>query len=99
MTTNTLEMLVSHLRALIDGPGRAVEATVLRDGWKAALPQLHALRGEVKRIGAWAPHLAPEHGGLGLTLVEFARVSEELGRSPIGHWLCNCQAPDVTHHR
>ena len=95
MTTNTLETLVMHLRALIDGPGRAAEATVLRDGWKAALPQLHALRGEVKRIGAWAPHLAPEDGGLGLSLVEFARVSEELGRSPIGHWLCNCQAPDI----
>lgn len=95
MTTITLETLVSYLRALIDGPGRAVEACVLRDGWKAALPQLHALRGEVKRLGAWAPHLPPEHGGLGLSLVEFARVSEELGRSPIGHWLCNCQAPDI----
>jgi acyl-CoA dehydrogenase len=95
MTTITLETLVSYLRALIDGPGRAVEAAVLRDGWKAALPQLHALRGEVKRLGAWAPHLPPEHGGLGLSLVEFARVSEELGRSPIGHWLCNCQAPDI----
>ena len=95
MTTITLETLVSYLRALIDGPGRAVEASVLRDGWKAALPQLHALRGEVKRLGAWAPHLPPEHGGLGLSLVEFARVSEELGRSPIGHWLCNCQAPDI----
>lgn len=87
--------VVASLRALLDGAGRDAEAMMLRDGWRAALPQLQALRTEVKRIGAWAPHLPPSHGGLGLTLVEFARVSEVLGRSPIGHWLCNCQAPDI----
>jgi alkylation response protein AidB-like acyl-CoA dehydrogenase len=87
--------LVARLRGLLDGPGMAAEATMLRDGWQAALPQLHRLREEVKRLGAWAPHLSPADGGLGLTLVEFARVSEVLGRSPIGHWLCNCQAPDI----
>ena len=95
MTGITLDDLVERLRALLDGPGRAVETAVLRDGWKASLPQLHVLRGEVKRIGGWAPHLSPEDGGMGLSLVQFARVSEALGRSPIGHWLCNCQAPDI----
>jgi alkylation response protein AidB-like acyl-CoA dehydrogenase len=95
MTRPDVTALVSTLRALLDGEGLAAEATMLRDGWVAALPQLQALRGEVKRLGAWAPHLPPSDGGLGLTLVEFARVSEVLGRSPIGHWLCNCQAPDI----
>ncbi len=95
MTRPDVGALVASLRALLDGPGMAAEATMLRDGWVAALPQLQALRTEVKRMGAWAPHLPPAHGGLGLTLVEFARVSEVLGRSPIGHWLCNCQAPDI----
>jgi len=32
---------------------------------------------------------------LGLSLSEFALVSEELGRTPIGHYLFNCQAPDI----
>ncbi len=90
-----VDALVARLRALLDGPGLVAEAVMLRDGWRAALPQLHTLRDEVKRIGAWVPHLPPAHGGLGLTLVEFARVSEVLGRSPIGHWLCNAQAPDI----
>ncbi len=94
-TGTDVSALVAQLRALLDGPGLAVEAVMLRDGWVAALPQLHALRDEVRRIGAWAPHLSPSDGGLGLSLVEFARVSEVLGRSPIGHWLCNCQAPDI----
>ena len=34
-------------------------------------------------------------GGAGLSLTEFAHVSEELGRSPLGHYVFNCQAPDV----
>jgi len=95
MTRPDVTALVTTLRTLLDGPGLAAEATMLRDGWVAALPQLEALRDEVKQRGAWAPHLPPSDGGLGLTLVEFARVSEVLGRSPIGHWLCNCQAPDI----
>ena len=95
MTSISTDDLVERLRALLDGPGRAAEATMLSHGWTTALPQLRTLRAEVKRIGGWAPHLPPEHGGMGLTLVQFARVSEVLGRSPIGHWLCNCQAPDI----
>ena len=95
MTSISTDDLVERLRALLDGPGRAAEATMLSNGWTTALPQLRTLRAEVKRIGGWAPHLPPEHGGMGLTLVQFARVSEVLGRSPIGHWLCNCQAPDI----
>lgn len=95
MSSAAVDGLVVQLRALLDGPALAVEAAVLRDGWVRALPALHALRDEVRRLGAWAPHLPVEHGGRGLSLVEFARVSEVLGRSPIGHWLCNCQAPDI----
>jgi acyl-CoA dehydrogenase len=95
MSTDEVGNLVARLRALLDGPGLAVERTMLRDGWRAALPELHALRTQVKAIGGWAPHLPPEEGGLGLSLVEFARISEVLGRSPIGHWMCNTQAPDI----
>ncbi|MCC7052628.1 MAG: acyl-CoA dehydrogenase family protein [Gemmatimonadaceae bacterium] len=95
MSGAAVTAVVSGLRALLDGPALAVEALVLRDGWVAALPALRELRREVQRMGAWAPHLPVADGGLGLSLVEFARVSEVLGRSPIGHWLCNCQAPDI----
>ena len=30
-----------------------------------------------------------------MSLVEFAHLSEELGRTPLGHFACNAQAPDV----
>jgi acyl-CoA dehydrogenase len=95
MSTDEVGNLVSRLRALLDGRGLEVERTMLRDGWRAALPELHELRIQVKAIGGWAPHLPPEEGGLGLSLVQFARISEVLGRSPIGHWICNTQAPDI----
>ncbi len=32
---------------------------------------------------------------MGLSLMEHARVSEELGRSPLGHYIFGCQAPDA----
>jgi len=90
-----VDAVVSRLRALLDGAGMAAEQTMLKTGWVSALPQLQALRTQVKQLNAWAPHLPPADGGLGMSLVEFAKVSEVLGRSPIGHWIANCQAPDI----
>jgi len=52
-------------------------------------------RRKVRDLGLWVPHLDEKWGGLGLDLVEFARVAEELGRSPFGHLVFNCQAPDA----
>jgi alkylation response protein AidB-like acyl-CoA dehydrogenase len=36
-----------------------------------------------------------EAGGGGLSLVEHAIASEEMGRTPFGHYAFNCQAPDA----
>lgn len=52
-------------------------------------------RQKAKDAGLWAPHLSKEHGGLGLTLMEFAMVSEALAWTPFGHYIFNCQAPDI----
>jgi len=72
-----------------------IEADFLRRPFRDLLPELAAKREQVKAMGLWAPHLPEEHGGLGLELSQFALVSEELGRTPIGHYLFNCQAPDI----
>jgi len=52
-------------------------------------------RQKAKDAGLWAPHLSKEHGGLGMTLMEFAMVSEALAWTPFGHYIFNCQAPDI----
>ena len=72
-----------------------LESDFLRRPFRDLLPALKTKREEVKTEALWAPHLSKEHGGLGLTLSEFALVSEELGRTPLGHYLFNCQAPDI----
>ncbi|MEJ7729044.1 MAG: acyl-CoA dehydrogenase family protein [Polyangiaceae bacterium] len=66
-----------------------------RKGWSAMLPELDRVRAAVKAAGLWAPQLPRDIGGMGLSLREHARVSEELGRSPLGHYVFNCQAPDA----
>src|SRR5687768_17326126 len=72
-----------------------LEKDFLSRPFRELTPALNAKREEVKALGLWAPHLPKEHGGLGLSLSAFACVSEELGRTPIGHYLFNCQAPDI----
>jgi alkylation response protein AidB-like acyl-CoA dehydrogenase len=71
------------------------EAIVFERGFKEASPQLLALRARAKQEGLWLPQMGKDAGGLGLTLVEHGLVSERLGRSPLGHYACNAQAPDA----
>jgi acyl-CoA dehydrogenase len=64
-------------------------------GFAAVLPELRARRLQAKETGLWAAPIPTEWGGGGLSLVEVAYLSEELGRSPLGHYVFNLQAPDV----
>jgi acyl-CoA dehydrogenase len=90
------------VRPLLERIGRFVtevvmpaEEEVMGRGWVAAEPLLGELRGRVKREGLWGPQIPRELGGLGLGLVEHGLVSEQLGRSPLGHYAFGCQAPDA----
>jgi alkylation response protein AidB-like acyl-CoA dehydrogenase len=64
-------------------------------GFAAVLPELEARRARAKETGLWAAPIPARWGGAGLSLVEVAYLSEELGRSPLGHYAFNLQAPDV----
>jgi alkylation response protein AidB-like acyl-CoA dehydrogenase len=86
---------VAAVRAFVDGEVLPRERELLALPFEQALPALEALRRQVKERGLWAPHLPASVGGMGLSLAEFSPVAEELGRSPFGHYLFNCQAPDV----
>ncbi|HZA49907.1 MAG TPA: acyl-CoA dehydrogenase family protein [Myxococcaceae bacterium] len=72
-----------------------LEPTYRSQGFAAVLPELRARRARAKETGLWAAHLPAQWGGAGLSLLEFAHLSEELGRSPLGHYIFNVQAPDV----
>jgi acyl-CoA dehydrogenase len=66
-----------------------------RMSFRAALPEINALRAEAKRLGLWLPQMPRESGGMGLHFREHAMVSEVLGYSPLGHFAVNAQAPDA----
>lgn len=72
-----------------------LEPELARGGFAALLPKLRPKRARARETGLFAAHLPEAHGGAGLSLTEFAHMSEELGRSPLGHYVFNCQAPDV----
>jgi acyl-CoA dehydrogenase len=72
-----------------------LEPQLRRGDFAAMLPALAAKRARARETGLWAAHIPESYGGGGLSLTEFAHMSEELGRSPIGHYVFNCQAPDV----
>src|SRR5512133_599241 len=72
-----------------------LEPLVRREGFVASLPRLATARQRARETGLFAAFMPRDVGGAGLSLVEFACMSEELGRSPLGHYVFNCQAPDV----
>lgn len=98
MRDSPREDLNSHLskiQSFLRTEAYPLEQEFLRKPFSDLLPPLNAMRERVKSLGLWTPHLPPEYGGPGLKLSEFAHISEELGRTPIGHYLFNCQAPDI----
>jgi alkylation response protein AidB-like acyl-CoA dehydrogenase len=72
-----------------------LEGEMLRKPFRELLPILEEKRSMVKQMELWAPNHPKEYGGMGLNLVEYALVSEALGRCPLGHYVFNCQAPDA----
>jgi alkylation response protein AidB-like acyl-CoA dehydrogenase len=87
--------LVPAVRELVRSEVIPLERGMGGRGFSAIAGELEGVRQKVKSRGWWAPTLPPELGGMGLSLLEFAFVGEEIGRSPLGPYCFNCQAPDV----
>jgi acyl-CoA dehydrogenase len=92
---DSFSTLLSKIRAFLRADVFPLEREFLSRPFRELLPVLKEKRERVKALGLWAPQLPTSYGGLGLKLTEFARVSEELGSTPLGHYLFNCQAPDA----
>jgi acyl-CoA dehydrogenase len=90
-----LNAVLDTIRRFVETEVQPLEAPFLAEGFATVQPRLDELRHVVKRMGLWVPHLSAAAGGPGLSLSEFARVSEVLGRTPLGHYVFNAQAPDV----
>ena len=95
MTTDLLPELLPRIRRFIDNEVIPLESAFLGRPWRELEPILQTKRQLVRDAGLWGLALPVAVGGQGLTLAEFGRVSEELGRTPLGHYTFNCQAPDI----
>ena len=60
----------------------------------AYIQAIVALRQKARSQGLWNPHLPPEWDGMGLGPVSMAFVSAEAGRTMLGPFVINAQAPD-----
>lgn len=72
-----------------------LELAFLNQPYFSIEPELNKVRARVKAEGLWAPQIPKAWGGMGLSLCDFALVSEVLGQSPLGHLIFGCQAPDA----
>ena len=90
-----METILEMAREFVDKEVIPLERSFLTSSFKSLLPQLEEKRQMVRKMELWAPPHPKEYGGMGLDLIEFALLSEELGRSPLGHFVFGCQAPDA----
>ena len=72
-----------------------LEPLLLNHDYETLMTRLEEKRQKAKSLGLWLPQVPLDYGGMGLSLVEHGRVSEVLGRSLLGHYVFNCQAPDA----
>jgi acyl-CoA dehydrogenase len=55
---------------------------------------LRGLQQQAREAGLWTPHLPAAYGGLGLGIMGMCVLFREMGRSPVGATVFNCDAPD-----
>ncbi|MBF0377633.1 MAG: acyl-CoA dehydrogenase family protein [Desulfamplus sp.] len=92
--SDKIKIIVDMINEFVDKELIPLEPDFLNKDFKELLPVLKEKQAMVKKMELWAPNFPVECGGMGLSLVEHGLVSEALGRSPLGHYVFWCQAPD-----
>ncbi len=90
-----VRMVLNTMEAFVREELIPLERYFLHHDFQTLLPLMEEKRRQAKELGLWLPQIAQEYGGMGLSLVEHGFVSEVLGRTPLGHYAFNCQAPDA----
>ncbi len=91
-----VEEVRQRVRTFMDAEVRPVEEKLRQDeaDRNAYVQAIIGLRKKARKAGLWNPHLPPEWSGMGLGPVAMAFVSAEAGRTTIGPFVINAQAPD-----
>ncbi|MCP4673181.1 MAG: acyl-CoA dehydrogenase [Desulfobacula sp.] len=90
-----IKTIVEMINEFVEKELIPLEPEFLVKDFKELVPVLREKQTLVKNMELWAPNFPVECGGMGLSLLEHGLVSEALGRSPLGHYVFWCQAPDA----
>jgi acyl-CoA dehydrogenase len=90
-----LKQLLPVYRSFIQEEIISQEMRLLSMPFKEAAVVLDDLRAKAKAFGLWTPFLPESKGAPALPLPAFAQLSEWMARTPFGHYVFNCQAPDI----
>jgi acyl-CoA dehydrogenase len=93
--SDKMQAIIGMMREFVDKELIPLEPEFLGKDFRTMLPVIETKRNLVRQMELWAPNHPKEYGGMGLDLLEHALVSEVLGRSPLGHFVFGCHAPDA----
>jgi acyl-CoA dehydrogenase len=89
-----LAELRSKTRAFVDARIIPNERTIVEEDRVKKRDTLRALQKEARDAGLWTPHLPKDLGGRGLGIWGMCTLFRDMGRSPVGASVFNCDAPD-----
>lgn len=89
------QQFLDQAREFVEQELIPLESQLLGQSWYEIEPLLKEKREQVKKLGLWAPNLPADVGGRDLPLTDLGLLSEVLGRTPTGHYVFGCQAPDA----
>jgi acyl-CoA dehydrogenase len=92
--SNELSTLRARVRTFVDDRIIPAEARIQEEDRAGRRDTLERLRQEAKTERLFVPHLPRELGGLGLGVMGMCVLFREMGRSPYGAKVFNCDAPD-----
>lgn len=94
LLTPELSALRRRVREFVDSKIIPAEDRIQAEDSAGRSDTLQALQQQARAAGLFVPHLPPEMGGLGLGAMGMCALFREMGRSPVGARVFNCDAPD-----
>ncbi len=93
--SDKMKTILEMVNEFVDRELIPLEPEIASLSFNEMLPVLKEKQKKVKQMELWAPNFPTDCGGMGMSLVEHGMLSEALGRTPMGHYVFWCQAPDA----
>ncbi|MFO0725808.1 MAG: acyl-CoA dehydrogenase family protein [Myxococcota bacterium] len=89
-----LEALRQSVRRFVEERILPKESAIIEEDRHQRLDTMQALQAEARQAELWVPHLPASFGGKGLGPMGMCVLFREMGRTPVGARVFNCDAPD-----